>query len=93
MEFEWDIEKSVYNALKHGVTFEEATQIWEDKYIDFPDHAYSKDGEARNTTFGWIDFKLYVAIWTKRNDKIRIISVRRMRNNEEETFFESFRNN
>ncbi|HCU24099.1 MAG TPA: hypothetical protein DF383_03700, partial [Deltaproteobacteria bacterium] len=43
-------------------------------------------------TIGWINAKLYLAVWTRRGDKIRLISVRRARKNEEKIFTEKIRN-
>ena len=91
MEFEWDIEKSEQNQEKHGVSFDESVVIWETTRLEVENLAYSEDGEKRSATIGWIETKLYVAIWTKRHEKIRIISVRRARKNEEEIFFKKIR--
>ncbi len=50
--FEWDEKKAQTNAGKHGVTFEEATTVFEDIYarlIDDPDHS---DKESRFIILG-----------------------------------------
>jgi len=42
LEFEWDIEKAVFNMKKHGVTFLEAATAFSDALsltIDDPDHS------------------------------------------------------
>lgn len=87
MIFEWDPEKNRQNTIKHGVTFEQALQIWTGSHIEVKDIAYAKD-ETRSATLGLIDNRLYVAIWTKRNDRTRLITVRRARKNEEEIYRE-----
>ena len=92
MEFEWDNQKSALNQEKHGVSFELAAQIWESTHLEMQDLAYSEDGEIRNATIGWIEQQLYVAIWTRRRNKIRIISVRKARDNEENIFKEKIQN-
>ncbi len=88
MKFEWDRAKGVLNHKKHRVSFEEAVAIWDGTCVEIENIAHS-DGEFRSATVGMIDNKLYVAIWTRRGEKIRIISVRRARKNEEKAFFET----
>ena len=88
MEFEWDPKKSKENKKKHGVSFDEATQIWEGIRIDVPNIAYSKSGENRSATIGLVGGAIYTAIWTKRNKCIRMICVRRARKDEKEAFIE-----
>lgn len=88
MEFEWDQQKSKANWRKHGVEFEQARAIWSDVHVEIVGLARSADGEIRSATIGWIGKKIYVAIWTKRDGAIRLISVRRARNNEEKIFYE-----
>ena len=42
LSFEWDPGKAAINALKHGITFEEAKTVFHDEYallIDDPDHS------------------------------------------------------
>ncbi len=46
LSFEWDPGKAAINALKHGITFEEAKTVFHDQYallIDDPDHSKSED--------------------------------------------------
>lgn len=88
MEFEWDSAKSTENKRKHGLSFEEAIVMWDGTRVDVEDLAHSEDGEQRSATMGWVGTKLYVAIWTKRGRKIRLISIRRARGDEETVFFE-----
>lgn len=82
MEFEWDPAKSLLNKKKHGLNFDEAVDIWNDVYVEVRDIARTKN-EKRSATLGWIKSKAYVAVWTLRDGRIRIISVRRARINEE----------
>ena len=84
--FEWDAKKSKQNQKKHGVSFSDALEIWQANHLTADDIARSKDGESRNATIGFIQGKLFTAIWAKRGEKIRIISVRRARDGEKEIF-------
>jgi uncharacterized protein len=86
MEFEFDRLKSEKNKEKHGIDFVEAQLIWEDmERIEIP--ARTED-EPRYLVIGRIGRKYWSAIITHRNEKVRIISVRRSRN-EEITLYES----
>ena len=80
MEFEWDEKKSQANKSKHGIDFNTATGLWNDPdrieiQTNFP-------AENRNALIGKIGDKLWTAIFTRRVDTIRIISVRRARKKE-----------
>ena len=86
MLFEWDPDKNEANLEKHGVSLKEAKVIWEQEHLETESIAYSLDDENRNATVGWIGEEIYVAIWTWREDRIRLISVRRARSYEKEIF-------
>ena len=81
MAFEFDSEKSASNKAKHGIDFAEAQEIWTDAdRLEIP--ARNLD-EPRYQVIGRIDDKTWSAFITYRNEKIRIISVRRARPDEE----------
>lgn len=81
MPFEFDSEKSAANKAKHGIDFIEAQEIWTDtNRLEIP--ARSLD-EPRYQVIGRIGEKTWSAFITYRNEKIRIISVRRARADEE----------
>ena len=81
MRFEFDPEKSAANKSKHGIDFNQAQAIWADPdRLEIP--ARSVD-EARQQVIGRIGEKTWSAFITYRNEKIRIISVRRARPEEE----------
>ena len=78
--FEFDAIKSEQNKKKHGIDFEEAQILWEDKdRIVIP--AKNLD-EPRYLLISKVGDKHWSAIFTIRRKKIRIISVRRSRPNE-----------
>ena len=86
MEFEFDAQKSVSNKAKHGIDFVEAQALWDDPdLIEIP--ARISD-EPRFLVIGKIQGKLWSAIFTYRNEQIRLISVRRSRR-EEVAIYES----
>lgn len=79
----WDPEKSAANKRKHGISFEESRDgIFEGPNVLAIGVAYDK-GEPRHAVIGRWNEKYYVGIFTITTDGIRIISVRRARNEEE----------
>ena len=80
MEFEWDENKSRANKSKHGIDFNGATELWNDQ--DRIEIEINFATEDRNALIGKIGDKLWTAIFTRRMDAIRIISVRRSRKKE-----------
>jgi hypothetical protein len=78
--FEYDPVKSEANRAKHGIDFAEAQALWDDEErIVAP--ALSA-GEQRWMLVGRIEDRLWSAIFTFRDEGIRIISVRRSRPKE-----------
>jgi uncharacterized DUF497 family protein len=85
MEFEFDRKKSDANKAKHGIDFDEAQAIWSDPdRLEIP--ARSAD-EPRHQVIGQISETIWSAFITYRHEKIRIISVRRARREEEARYF------
>jgi uncharacterized protein len=85
MPFEFDPDKSAANQTKHGIDFIQAQAIWTDvDRLEIP--ARSLD-EPRYQVIGRIGHKTWSAFVTYRNEKIRIISVRRARTDEEARYF------
>ena len=80
MEFEWDAKKSRAYKSKHGIDFNDAIELWNDQ--DWVEIQTNFPTENRNALIGKIGDKLWTAIFTKRMDNIRIISVRRARKKE-----------
>jgi len=84
MLFEFDKKKSIVNRSKHGIDFIEAQRIWNDpERVEIP--ARNMD-EARYMVIGRIRKEIWTAIYTVRNKNIRIISVRKARDNEKEIY-------
>ena len=80
MEFEFDKQKSRSNKEKHGIDFVEAQVLWRDiSRVEIP--ARTKD-EPRMLVVGTINKKQWTAVVTYRDNKTRVISVRRSRPEE-----------
>ena len=81
MEYEFDEAKSAANKAKHGLDFSEAQNLWRD--ADAVEIPARSDAEPRKMLIARIEGKIWSAIFTERENKIRIINVRRARTNEE----------
>lgn len=78
--FEFDASKSESNLQKHGIDFIEAQALWSDSnLLEIP--AKTLD-EPRFLVIGVIEQKHWSAVVTYRNGNIRLISVRRSRDEE-----------
>ena len=84
MNFKSDPKKSDSNKNKHGIDFFEAQELWND--IDLLEISAKTIDEPRFLVIGKIGEKHWTGIVTYRNDNIRIISVRRSRNEEIELY-------
>ena len=84
MESEFDPAKSVANLSKHGIDFDAAQALWADPWLlQVP--ARTED-EPRTLSIGRIDGRHWAAVSTERDGRIRIISVRRARQEEIERY-------
>ncbi len=79
MDFEWDPAKARLNEQKHGVTFFQVCEVFDDDHssaVGDPDHS---DDEERQLIFGMSkDGKYLLVSYTERGDRIRLISARPM---------------
>ena len=78
MRFEWDDAKNITNQSKHGVSFEEARELFISgcDYLEVFDEGHS-EFEDRFIAIGPISRGLILVVWTERDeDIIRIISAR-----------------
>lgn len=86
MKFDYDVNKSAKNKLKHGISLEEAKKLWFVVAIEIEARTLN---EPRFMRVGKIGNKFYSCIYTMRwPEIIRLISARRSRKNEEEIYYE-----
>ncbi|MFD3266338.1 BrnT family toxin [Phenylobacterium ferrooxidans] len=78
--FEFDPDKSASNLAKHGIDFAAAQALWDDDLRLVVDTRFV--AEPRRLVIGRIGERLWTAVVTEREDAIRIISVRRSRDDE-----------
>lgn len=78
MRVAWDEAKNLENRRKHGVSFEEAQELFTSgsDYLEIFDEAHS-ESEDRFIAIGPISRGLVLVVWTPRDDDtLRIISAR-----------------
>ena len=89
MNFEYDPAKSLKNLAKHGISFKKAQILWNNETAEIKSKNSGND-DSRYLVFGKINGKHWTAVITKRNNRIRIISVRRSRKKEEQYYEEHY---
>ena len=87
MIFEWDENKNKSNIQKHGIDFNDSANIFDhamviklDKRADY--------GESRWIGLGQLESIVIIIVFTKRNDRMRIISIRKASKQERRIYFE-----
>jgi uncharacterized protein len=86
MGFEFDPAKSAANLEKHGIDFIGTQALWHDPdRLEIPARALD---ESRSQVIGRIGGLVWSAFITRRGDRIRIISVRRARDEEEAAYLQ-----
>jgi hypothetical protein len=89
-QLEWDPEKAKKNLEKHGVSFEEASTIFDDpQYISFLDDEHSAEEECQITIGMSNKARLLMAAHAARKNLIRLISARKATKNEEKFYNEA----
>jgi uncharacterized DUF497 family protein len=83
--FEFDPQKSDANKLKHGIDFVQAQALWED--ANRVVIAARTIDEERYLMIAAYKQSLWSAIYTMRGEAIRIISVRKSRENEKAIYY------
>ena len=84
MEFDFDVQKSRVNREKHGIDFLAAQALWDDpQRVVIP--ARTED-EERHLVIGKIGEAYWSAVITYRGEAIRLVSVRRSREEEKDIY-------
>jgi uncharacterized protein len=78
LRFEWDIAKAEANLEKHGISFEEATTLFDDPFAFILDDIDHSAEEQREIIIGHTTTRLLlvVSFTEKIGDVIRLISAR-----------------
>jgi len=88
MGFEWDETKNQANILKHKVSFDEASLIFDGTVFSYED-VRKNYGETRYVSIGAVqNMVIIVVVHTPRNENRRIISAR-LANKEEREHYDN----
>ncbi len=90
MQFEWDEKKNESNLDKHGISFEEAKQVFDGILLTRIDDR--KDyGETRFISIGMLDENIIILVaHTDRNGITRLISARKANERERGIYHDHF---
>lgn len=91
VKVEWDAAKNRENLRKHGISFEEAEELFvsSSDYLEIFDVAHS-EFEDRFIAIGPVARGLVLVVWTERDETtIRIISAR-WANEREQALYHSY---
>ena len=90
MTFEWDEAKRRDNVRKHGIDFAGVDEVFRGLTATMEDDRHSY-GEQRFITLGLLSGRVVVVVHTEREDRVRIISVRKAIKNEQQLYFSEIR--
>jgi len=89
VKFEWDARKNLRNIEKHGLAFEDAIEVFEDRR-QLSEPARSVAGEVRVQTIGSVPFGIVFVVHTVRIvdgvEVTRIISARQASRQERKRY-------
>lgn len=87
--FEWDADKNSMNIQKHGISFEEAAEVFNDSnLLEYYDSNNSSIGEDRYIALGAVgELVVVVVSFTDRPPRLRIISARFAESVEKEVYY------
>jgi uncharacterized DUF497 family protein len=87
MRYEWDEAKNRTNLAKHGLSFEDADQVFSGPCVTFEDDR-SDYGEQRLITLGLLAGRLVVIAHSPCDEGTRIISMRKGNRRERKIYQE-----
>lgn len=86
-KFEWNPNKNASNQDKHGVSFEDVKDIFDDE--DRIQYMQNRNGERRWRTVGSILGILFSVVYTMRKTVFRLISARRASKKEKKDYLDN----
>jgi hypothetical protein len=85
MDLTYDPEKRAKTLAERGLDFDDAVQVFAGPTVDFIDDRQDY-GEERWLSFGHLESRLIVVVWTPREDARHIISMRKANEREKKKF-------
>ena len=84
MPFEWDETKRAANIAKHGLDLIAGALLFDGRaVVTYPS---PRGGEERFVSVGVLTDELVALVWTRRDDSVRLISLRRARDGEKAAY-------
>lgn len=85
MEITYDPAKRAHTLAERGLDFDDARDVFAGETIDFIDDRHDY-GEVRWLSFGLLNDRLVVIVWTSRGEARQIISMRKANGREQEKY-------
>ncbi len=85
-KFQWDPNKNKKNKKKHGVSFQDATSLFDDPKLFTKQDTHHDYGEDRFHSVGKSDIGPLSVVHTPRGDETRLISARKPSNKEKKWY-------
>jgi uncharacterized DUF497 family protein len=86
MEIEFDPAKRLLTLEQRGLDMNDASLVFSGLKMTLPDDRRDY-GEPRWITVGFLNNRMVIVIWTPRNGKTRIISMRKANDREQENYY------
>lgn len=87
-EYDWDGAKNVINEGKHGISFREAMELWDDPHMLIT--VVKRGGEVRKFAVSHWQGAHWVVVYAEKGCKVRIISARRASGKEISTYDKAY---
>lgn len=85
IDFEWDEKKARSNLSKHGISFEEAAEVFFDPFYQSGDASANR--EQRDFIIGYsLAPRLLLVVYLERGERMRIISARQATRQERKLY-------
>ena len=85
MKYEWDEAKNRKNIAKHGLSLEDAEQVFAGPCVTFEDDRFDY-GEERLITLGLLAGQPVIIAHSQRDEGTRIISIRKANRREQKIY-------
>ena len=86
--FEWDENKARSNVRKHGITFEEAAEVFLDPFFQGGDASVGVDDREFIIGYSHVS-RLLLVVYVERGEQTRIISARQATRHERKLYEEA----
>jgi uncharacterized protein len=86
VEIEYDPDKDEINRFKHRLPLTFGKRVFDDPDVHIVPSVRPVDGEDRYKAVGFVEGKLFTAVFVERDETTRLISVRRSNDSEQRDY-------